>query len=478
MKKKFVIIFTIFMMFFALASCSVAPSTPIDDEKLPRDDTEYPDDKLVKDEKYTWNSQPVVKRVFYDDFGSGIDPAVWDVATGTWDKVSNGLLPENVMYSTYQPRVEAEDATGGIVVIKSNGDFAPVSSQQRQGGLLITKTAYGAGLYEARIKVVPRNGQCTALWTYWSNGLSTLDASRCSEIDIELPNAGDLRQWAGTVYSRYVDKKNKVADSVGFSGDPLNDGEWHTMSFEWRTNEETNDKKVIYYLDGEIVGVVEGESVPIHTATYWITSRFPDSIGWIGDPQYETAYMYVDWVRITEYDDPVQKGAVDNNTTTGPTGTDLETGVIPQTNYISNSQFVQQFTIKNMKNVDITSWETKNAQKSGASALISANGKLSQTITAQYEGLKFNLEVYAQVTGSGKCTVYVEFLAGAINSANPKFEVVGRVEVMDFVQADDKVAKNASFIVGGGDQVQSIRVVLESEDGTQTKIIQVRMFLE
>lgn len=467
------------MLLFVLVSCNNPTSEPNDetDEELPGGDTEDPDEEDV-DEKYTWNSEPVVKRVFFDDFANGIDPAVWDVATGTWDKVSNGLVPENVMYSTYQPRVEAEGATGGIVVIKSNGDFAPVASERRQGGLLITKTAYGAGLYEARIKVVPRNGQCTALWTYWTNGLSTLNANRCSEIDIELPNAGDLRQWAGTVYSRYVDKKNKVSDSKGFSGDPLNDGEWHTMAFEWRTNEEAGDKKVVYYLDGKIVGVVEGECVPVHTATFWITSRFPDSIGWIGDPQYETAYMYVDWVRITEYDDPIQKGAVDNKTTTGPTGTDLGTGMIPKTNYISNSQFVQQFTIKNMKNVDITSWETENASKSGASALISENGKLSQTITAQYEGFKFNLEVYAQVTGSGKCKVYVEFLAGAINRLNPEFEVVGRVDVMDFVQADGKVTKDASFIVGGGNQVQSIRVVLETEAGTQAKISQVRMFLE
>lgn len=476
--KKIVLFLSLILAAFLLAACQ-EPTDPDEngEDNLPGEEIEEPEEEELP-EKYQWNSDPVVKRVFYDDFENGIDPAVWDVATGTWDKVSNGLVPENVMYSTYKPRVEAEGATGGIVVIRSYGDFAPITSQQRQGGLLITKSAFGAGLYEARIKVVPRSGQCTALWTYWSNGLATLDASRCSEIDIELPNAGDLRQWAGTVYSRYVDKSTKVADSKVFLGDPLNDGEWHTFAFEWRTQEETGDKKVVYYLDGKIVGVLEGECVPVHTATFWIASRFPDSIAWIGDPQFDTAYMYVDWVRITEYDDPVLKGAVDNKSTTGPTGTDLGTGMIPKNNYISNSQFIQPFTIKNIKNVDITSWETRNAEKSGAAALIRENGRLSQTITAQYAGLRFNLEVYAQVTGSGKCRVFVEFLSGAVNRANPRFEVVGKVDVLEFIQGDGKVTKNASFIVGGGFEVQSIRVVLETDAGTEARITQVRMFLE
>ncbi len=488
MKKIFSIILLVAFCFCLFTACNITtpPEDPCKNGHNYQDgvcsecgvnDPDYVEPTPQPD-KYKWNSEPKVKRVFYDDFENGIDTSVWDVATGTWDKVSNGLVPENVFYSTYKPRVEAEDATGGIVVIKSNGDFAPVSSERRSSGLLITKAAYGAGLYEARVKIVPRSGQCTALWTYWTNGLGTLDANRCSEIDIELPNAGDLRQWAGTIYSRYIDKQTKVADSKGFYCDPLNDGEWHTMSFEWRTNEETGDKKVVYYMDGKIVGVIEGESVPVHTATYWITSRFPDSIGWLGDPQYETAYMYVDWVRITEYDDPVLKGAVDNKTTDGPTGTDLGTSMIPQTNYIANGQFVQQFTVKNMKNKDITSWHTVNAQKSGASAIINENGQISQIIQAQYDGLKFNLEVYGQITGSGKCKVYVEFLSGRVNTATPEYQVVGRVDVMDFVEADGKITKEATFTVGGGVDVQSIRIVIETEDGTQAKISQVRMFLD
>lgn len=36
---------------------------------------------------------------------------------------------------------------------------------------------------------------------------------------------------------------------------------------------------------------------------------------------------------------------------------------------------------------------------------------------------------------------------------------------------------NADFTVGGGKDVQSIRVVLETESGATAKISQVRMFL-
>ena len=482
MKPKKILIFLLagLMSLLPLSACGGTGEPASGDSdggsaSLPPQSSEEPAEE--EPQMHEWNSEPVVKRTFFDDFEEGIRPEVWDVATGSWDTVSNGLVPENVFYSTYQPRVEAAGGTGGIAVIQSNGDFAYESSRRRQGGLLITKTAYGAGLYEARVKVVPRSGQCTALWTYWTNNASTLANNRCSEIDIELPNAGSFREWGGTIYSRYIDKGNKVSASEVYETAPLNDGQWHTMSFEWRTKEETGDKAVVYYVDGKEVGMIEGDAVPVHTATYWITSRFPDSVGWLGDPQYETAYMYVDWVRITEYDDPVEKGETDDTTTTGPTGTDLGTGAIPETNYISNSQFVQAFTVENMKGAEITSWAAVNAEKKGSSAVISPNGSLSQTVTSQYEGFSFNLEVLAEVTGGGKCKVYAEFLTGDVNTTNPKFEVAGRAEIMEFSAADGKVMKDADFTVGGGKDVQSVRIVLETEDGTTATISQVRMFL-
>lgn len=55
--------------------------------------------------------------------------------------------------------------------------------------------------------------------------------------------------------------------------------------------------------------------------------------------------------------------------------------------------------------------------------------------------------------------------------------MVGRTEVMEFSAADGKATKNADFTVGGGKDVQSIRVVLETESGATAKISQVRMFL-
>ena len=475
MKKILIFLIAGILFLLPMFGCAEKPSGNEDNNQnqtQPGGDGQEEEPKM-----HEWNAEPVVTRTFYDDFSEGIRPDVWDVATGTWDKVSNGLVPENVFYSTYEPRVEAEGATGGMAIIQSNGDFAYESVKRRQGGLMITKKAYGAGLYEARVKVVPRSGQCTALWTYWTNNAATLANNRCSEIDIELPNAASFREWGGTIYSRYIDKSNKVSDGEVYETAPLNDGEWHTMAFEWRTKEETGDKAVVYYVDGREVGMIEGDAVPVHTATYWIASRFPDSVGWLGDPQYETAYMYIDWVRITEYDDPVEKGEVDDPSVTGPTGTDLGTGFIPETNYISNSQFVQDFTVKNMKNADITSWTTENAEKGSNCAVISPDGKISQVVTSQYEGFSFNLEVMAEVTGSGKCKVYVEFLSGAVNTVSPKFRVVGRTEVMEFSAADGKATKNADFTVGGGKDVQSIRVVLETESGATAKISQVRMFL-
>jgi hypothetical protein len=468
--KKIVCILATLLILFSLFGCGEYDSPPLPTPGNNNDEGE--------DIMHQWNSPPVVKNVFFDDFSEGIRPDVWDVAVGTWDKVSNGLRPENVFYSTYAPRVEAEGATGGIVVIQSNGDFMYDQTKRRQGGLLITKKAYGAGLYEARIKVVPRSGQCTALWTYWSNNGKTLETNECSEIDIEFPSSADFRGWEGTVYSKYVDSQHKVSKSEKYFAEKgYNDGNWYVMAFEWRTNAETGDVAVVYYVDGKQVGVITGDCVPTRSATYWITSRFPDSIGWIGDPQYEIAYMYVDWVRITEYDDPIQVGAVDDTSTTGATGTDLGTGVIPRTNYIANSQFVQPFTIKNMKNVDITSWVcNESAQKSGNSVLISPGGKVYQNITSQYDGYTFEVEVNANVLSGNNFKVYAEFLAGSVNKANPVFTVIGRTEIMEF-DTLGSAKKTARFTVGGGKHTQAVRIVLETDDSTSAQVSQVRMFL-
>ena len=269
---------------------------------------EKPDPKPV--ETYGWNTEPVVSNVFYDDFENGITSDKWTSTDNGWGVNNNGVTSKNVMYSTDKERVEAEDATGGIVILKTTGDYAEDKNKRRQGAVIITRDDFGAGKYEARVRVLPREGQCTALWTYWNGTPSAtkLEDSKYCEIDIELPEKGDFRQMSGTTYEKYIDKKNMNQSSAkinfeqkGMGDFSLNDGKWHTLAFEWRTAE--NDTGIIWYVDGQTV-LKHTTNIPVYTAPFWIGSHFPDLPAWIGVPNFDTAYMYVDWVRITEYDEP------------------------------------------------------------------------------------------------------------------------------------------------------------------------------
>ena len=167
-------------------------------------------------ETYGWNADPVVKSVFYDDFSNGLVSDKWTSTDNGWGANNNGVSSKNVMYSTNKERVESEGASGGIVVLKTTGDYAEDKNKRRQGSVIITRNAYGAGKYEVRLRVLPREGQCTALWTYWNGtpNATKLEDSKYSEIDIELPEKGDFRQMSGTTYEKYVDKKNMNQSSA------------------------------------------------------------------------------------------------------------------------------------------------------------------------------------------------------------------------------------------------------------------------
>ena len=207
--------------------------------------------------------------------------------------------------------MENAGATGGIAVLRSYGDLQQDPSKRRQGSALITRQTFGPGKFEVRMKVLPRLGQCTAFWTYYSNGGKTPETIKYSEIDIEMPMEGSYRKWSGTSYERFIDwniladRQTVMADELTDGG--LNDGQWHTYAFEWRTDAENGDRGVVWYRDGVKMGEAR-EFVPMYKAALWVGNWFPPDKSWVGVPDFEEAYMYVDWIRVTEYEDPVEEG--------------------------------------------------------------------------------------------------------------------------------------------------------------------------
>lgn len=424
-------------------------------------------------ETYGWNADPVVKSVFYDDFSNGLVSDKWTSTDNGWGANNNGVSSKNVMYSTNKERVEAEGASGGIVVLKTTGDYAEDKNKRRQGSVIITRNAYGAGKYEVRLRVLPREGQCTALWTYWNGtpNATKLEDSKYSEIDIELPEKGDFRQMSGTTYEKYVDKKNMNQSSAkinfaqkGMGDLSLNDGQWHTLAFEWRTAE--NDTGIIWYVDGQAV-LKHATNIPVYTAPFWIGSHFPDLPAWIGVPNFDTAYMYIDWVRITEYDEPTISES------TGSAGdfvfTDLGSAEIPQNNYVTNGDFS-----RGSEN-SAFAWEadlgsTVNCGMSGYESclIVNSGNRVYQNIENKYKGHKVELKVKVKRTsGSGEVRVYLEEYYGGILPME-------KSNILSF-KHPFAVEKNLIYTLTNS-KTDVLRIVIETDEGTTAEATSVELY--
>ena len=124
--------------------------------------------------------------VFYDDFSNGISMDNWVISKKAWGNSgvsrNSGVVPENVYYNSTDKTVlfralgdyykdndfnydlddwygyAHDDVTGGGRVYSRDGT--------RTGGCIKSRDVYGPGRFEARFKVAPMEGVCTAFWTY------------------------------------------------------------------------------------------------------------------------------------------------------------------------------------------------------------------------------------------------------------------------------------------------------------------------
>lgn len=226
------------------------------------------------------DSQLDRQHMFFDDFNQGVDFNSWQVTKDKWGVGNGGVIPENVNYT--------ED---GVLVLQANGDlydgpFKGVGNDhgRRTGAKIETREPFGPGRYEVRMKAMPRFGATTAIWTYeYVNGLN-------QEIDIELNVENNFKTaW----FTNWITLDQKVSKPVD-TGIIHNDGEWHVYKFEWHTN----PMRVDYYID-DILFQTANAYVPTYASRFNIGIWFPDS--WAGTPDFETDYMYIDWVKITPY---------------------------------------------------------------------------------------------------------------------------------------------------------------------------------
>ena len=414
----------------------------------------------------TWNSAPNVVGTFFEDFSNGVDTSVWEVSSQKWGS-GVGASPNNVFYSKDADIAAAEGCeSGGIVAMRTFGDYKEEETLRRQGAVLVTREAFGPGKFEVRLKVVPRLGQCTAMWTYWNGGGNTIETNRYSEIDIEMPMNSDYRRWSGTTYKYFYDWSVLAERGTATveKSDGVNDGQWHVWAFEWRTDDENGDNAVVWYLDGKKMFEIR-EYTPEYTASFWIGNWFPGDLGWVGVPNFEEAYMYIDWVRVTQYDDPVKTGLV-RNETSGGTATDLGSNPIPKNQYVANSSFGQ------VSGGNYVAWDKTGTVTGGGfhPVAISPQSKLTQIITAQYPGYSFDLKVDGRVTaGEGNLKVYVQYMFGSVARGKSEELIFGEGAFSE---------KTLSFTIPKTINSTDIRIVLETEAGTTAEVRKVEMYMK
>lgn len=236
---------------------------------------------------------------FFDDFnGKTLNRKYWKKANAKWGEnlskgTHGGVIPENVFVQD------------GNLVVRAHGNYymGPIwghGEKNRVGGAVYSKRKFASGSYEVRAKICPQPGALSAFWTYYYTN-DTVN----HEIDFEFPGRnqapngpsdsdlswGLMTNWRGVSTERHRNADRYFGDQT--------DGQYHLYRFEWHTGGDSSKPRIEWYFDNKLMHVTE-EMVPDNASAFWVGIWFPH---WIGRPDFDTDYMYVDWVRITEFNE-------------------------------------------------------------------------------------------------------------------------------------------------------------------------------
>ena len=171
--------------------------------------------------------------------------------------------------------------------------------------------------------------------------------------------------------------------------------------------------------------------------------------------------MFVDWVRITEYEDPSKPGG--DGGPGGGSAVNLNANDIPVNNYIANGSFAAQSD-------SVLGWESANENPftfANGKATINGGKRVTQMINAQYAGYSFRLNADVTVAGTGKCKVYAEYLYGSVR--------LGKSDAIEF-DSSAVGGKTLEFQITN-EKVTDLRIVVETEDGVTATVNSLSMYM-
>lgn len=347
-----------------------------------------------------------LNNAFYDDFTSGINSSTWGIAEYKWGGANGGVRHENVFYDNINKRVTLRalgDHYKGNEFYNSNPE-AYTTDGTRTGGVLIKKDYTGPGRYEIRMRLAPMTGVCNAFWTYNGNSLN--------EIDFELPGTS---MRGGTPYFPY----NKIICTTWISSaeddehrttshldlpNYLNDNEFHNYTFDWYYS--NNNKIVIWYLDGQEI-FRSTTNVSRYKTRIWAGCWFPYNQYFVGMPDFDTAYMDIDYVSYIPFKNQTASdlitsldGMLSNIYPTVST-------TIEDRNYVANDKFKQNSLEAFTKTGTVSLSSDYDASGDGTyGAKLSQNASLKYRMT-NIEGIsKLNLSFDYKNTGSAQIKYY------------------------------------------------------------------------
>ncbi|MCB9424250.1 MAG: cadherin-like domain-containing protein [Actinobacteria bacterium] len=268
----------------------------------------------------TPNPYPSPQPALFDDFDNGIDPQRWLIADKAWGGDNGGVVPANVAVAD------------GVVHLSAHGDdyvgdvLGHGERTTRVGAVIVTRDYYASGRYEVHARVPEVLGAASAFWSfhyieysptqpeYWTEA----NRIRNSEIDWEFPTARDDGSPNDPITFDHA-RANTWGGEFGGEGGNVSlrpdigelvaDGEFHTYAYDWWAGGDGVAPYVAWSIDGVEVARYTGElfgqdNVPHRASRFWIGIWFPasgyrDQVGWAGDPDFDTASLDIDWVRVT-----------------------------------------------------------------------------------------------------------------------------------------------------------------------------------
>ncbi len=265
--------------------------------------------------------------IFYDKFeATALNEDVWKKEHRLWGQPANvnhqhgGVIRENVYLKE------------GNLVLRALGDrySGPLRGtngfSKRLGGVVSSNARFGAGRYEAKMRILqkPDMGVLSAAWTFYYNELSDSNSPAYQkalqhgnipntngniivnhEIDIEVIGT----QFRTPMFTTWIGEKDNEHFNKRVSyPQGLNDGKYHIYRWDWYTGNDQVTPKVEFYIDGVLIHT-STEFVPYLASHFYLGNWFA---WWAGNesgtykaPDFDTAEMYVDWVKFTPFLDNI-----------------------------------------------------------------------------------------------------------------------------------------------------------------------------